>query len=257
MPDHKTITDRRAHRARHRLFGLSLLVGAIGAALVSISAGDRVGQPTPPALARDSKGVQRGDWDVLSRGQRGQQAVDEMGVFAIPRNSADVLPDGLARANFNGGPGVPSDLNPGRLTPARSRLTTSALGVTIYATPTTIGAVCEQTIIVNESGWSGGCVRSFTQYRGSIAPSVLDVDRLGHGHPPIVEGLAADNVAGIRIVVSGKPHQARLDRNAFVYVLTHASDWPTSVEVTLHNGRRVSVPLGAPPCRPSGLCTPR
>ena len=246
MPSQKVSRVGTGH-VRRRLVCSSAVIGVLGAAFVATGAGGHLNQMRTPAVVGGSMNPDHGRRAATKGDEGGKSAVQQMGVFSIPRNSADFLPHRLARANFNGGDGIPKELEPGRLLPKTSRLTTSALGVTIYATATTLNAVCEQTVVVHEPGWAGGCLKSFDGFKGSIAPSVQDIDRIGSGHPPIVEGLAADNVVGIQVLVRGRLHRARLDRNAFVYVLKTASEWPTAVVVQLRDGTHVRVPLGGPP----------
>jgi hypothetical protein len=176
-------------------------------------------------------------------------AASAVGALNRPATAADALPPeaaATAAALLNGAPSASSDANPGSLASSKSRRLLSGLGsmgVSLYAIPTSKGAVC--TVFSGTYG-SAGCFDRFTN-EAPVSLDVRDVDQLGGGLPAIVDGLAPSNVKAIDVTVDGQRQSATLAHNAFFYELASSSAWPQAVTITYRNGATRTLSLATAP----------
>jgi len=176
-------------------------------------------------------------------------AASAVGALNRPATAADALPPeaaAIAGALLNGAPSASSDANPGSLTSSKSRRLLSGLGsrgVSLYAIPTSKGAVCT---VFSVAYGSAGCFDRFTD-EAPVSVDVRDVDQVGGGLPAIVDGLAPSNVKAIEVTVNGQRHSATLANNAFFYELAPSSSWPQTVTITYRNGATRTLSLAAAP----------
>lgn len=175
----------------------------------------------------------------------GEPASLAMKGLSLPRRHQDDLPaadTAIAQNLATGATHIDRGLRPGTLQFDRSRrLLSTASGDTVYAVPTSDGAVC---YFADRAG--AGCVASFDDLPSRIAWFAGDPDKLGAGEPASVGGIVPDDVVGIQVVVDGIPHDATLENNAFFYRLEDSAAWPGELDVTYADGRHDVVEIHAP-----------
>lgn len=102
---------------------------------------------------------------------------------------------------------------PGQVMPGEARLLASGLGknrVSVYALPTTGGAVC---VVVSEVTYATTCVDSFERKTGNVQW----INYSGTDVPQTITGVAADAAADVKVLVKGVSQDATLRRNAFFW----------------------------------------
>jgi hypothetical protein len=218
---------------RHWMFWLGFSVALGGTLAIAVV-----------ALARPSKSP-----TMRTANTPGVPAVFAVGALNRPATAADALPPeaaATAGALLNGAPSASSDANPGSLASSKSRRLLSGLGskgVSLYAIPTSKGAVCA---IFSGTYGSAGCFDRFTD-EAPVSLDVRDVDQVGGGLPAIVDGLAPSSVKAIDVTVDGQRHSATLAKNAFFYELASSSAWPQAVTITYRNGATRTLSLATAP----------
>lgn len=179
----------------------------------------------------------------------GQRALNVVNAFQRQRRSSDALSAGAQGELSNllkGAPPASSPLNPGTPDPGRSRRLMANLGghsVDFFGVPTSKGQVC---MVFGGVYGSPGCFDRFSQ-RAPISWDLRDIDEVGSGEPPIVDGLAPPSVTRIDVVVSGKTHSASLANGAFFYELPSPDLWPQQLVVTYSGLAPRVIDLGPPP----------
>lgn len=173
---------------------------------------------------------------------------DALGVFHKAGNANVPIQVGL-RAEHLFSPEdakvVPEELSPGALRLGQGRRLLVGVGSrerTLYAWPTTKGAVC-----VLVAGEVGTCDDRVTEKVPVVAVQG-DPDALGSGQPGLVAGLVTDDVVRVDVRVGGVVSRARLANNGFLYELGTQDRLADAIVAGYRDGvtRTLALPIPLP-----------
>jgi hypothetical protein len=222
-------------------FGFAVAIGGVLAiAVVAFAGGGESATPSSQPATAGTKSATLPE---------AQSAADALGVFDTTRTAADALPPAAAKeanALASDAESVPAELQPGAFGLAQSRLLLSDVGTrgaNLYAFPTSKGQVCA---LFDTHYGLVGCFARFTA-ETPISWDVMDLDQVGAGDPPIVDGLVPDDVVSVGVSVGGELREAVLQNNAFFYELDDATAWPEAIVVSYRDGSARTVSLVGPP----------
>jgi hypothetical protein len=135
--------------------------------------------------------------------------VTRISAFAAPPVGRAVLPQNV-RVGLDG---LSNRKSHGDVVLADARLLGHKLGinrVSVYAAPTTEGAVC---VLFDERTYVATCASEFSSAQGNLISALY----WGEGVPFTVAGLAADEVESVTVVLNGEARPASLSNNVFFW----------------------------------------
>ena len=141
---------------------------------------------------------------------------------------------------------VPDGARPGQPMIDGAKLVLSGVGLhkaALYAIPTSKGEVCG---IYSTAYGTLGCA-ALPAAGEPINWGVGDLDALGSGDPPFVEGFAPPDVTSIRVISGSSSWPADLANGAFFFQLPQANAWPDGLEVKRSDGTTQRVSIHPPP----------
>lgn len=188
----------------------------------------------------DSRSLERTARSVQAQSMK--RALANQGAAAqLPQSVIDQLSD-LA----NPPAAVPDAARPGRPVVTQARALLTNVGVhkaTLYGVPTGKGELCA---IYSVAYGAFGCVAT-PEPGAPIQWGVGDLDAIGSGDPPFVEGLAPSDVTAIEVLAGTASWSAKLANGAFFFQLPGADMWPTALQVTRTDGSSDTVSISPPP----------